>query len=187
MYASRDSAPRLAIGNRHVSHTGEKRKWSWPISGILSWTAIHLGPESPQGSSHLPAGSAGRLIACLLGVAPGGGCRVSPFPDCVGKAAAQARRPPSHLPSGAGAEPLPCSGRLCLRAWARRQAGKDSSLWPYSSPHGVWALPSTLPYGVPTFLCGVEPRSGRLASFAYMIPRRRAKVPAPWFPRHRRL
>jgi len=26
MYASRDSAPRLAIGNRHVSHTGEKRK-----------------------------------------------------------------------------------------------------------------------------------------------------------------
>src|SRR5688572_19856312 len=41
-------------------------------------TAIPLGPELLQGSSHLPASSAGRVVACLFGVAPGGGCRVSP-------------------------------------------------------------------------------------------------------------
>src|SRR5688572_26902574 len=59
-------------------HVGKKR--SWPISRVLSWTAIPLGPESLQGSSHLPASSAGSVIARLFGVAPGGGCRVSPFP-----------------------------------------------------------------------------------------------------------
>ena len=41
-------------------------------------TAIPLGRELPHGSSHLPADSTGRVNACLLGVAPGGGCRVSP-------------------------------------------------------------------------------------------------------------
>ena len=51
---------------------------SRPISRVLSWTAIPLGPGLLQGSSHLPASSAGRVIARLFGVAPGGGCRVSP-------------------------------------------------------------------------------------------------------------
>ena len=32
-----------------------------------------------RGSSHLPASSAGHVIACLFGVAPGGGCLVSPL------------------------------------------------------------------------------------------------------------
>jgi hypothetical protein len=41
-------------------------------------TAIPLGRDLRHGSSHLPASSASRLNACLFGVAPGGGCRVSP-------------------------------------------------------------------------------------------------------------
>ena len=42
-------------------------------------TAIPLGRDLRHGSSHLPASSASRLNACLFGVAPGGGCRVSPL------------------------------------------------------------------------------------------------------------
>ena len=41
-------------------------------------TAIPLGRGLLHGSSHLPASSAGHVIACLFGVAPGGGCPVSP-------------------------------------------------------------------------------------------------------------
>ena len=41
-------------------------------------TAIPLGRRLLHGSSHLPASSAGHVIACLFGVAPGGGCLVSP-------------------------------------------------------------------------------------------------------------
>ena len=36
------------------------RRWSWPISRVLSWAAIHLGRRSPVASSSLPAGSADR-------------------------------------------------------------------------------------------------------------------------------
>jgi len=56
---------------------------SRPISRVL-WralrplTAIPLGPGLLRSSSHLPASSAGHVIACLFGVAPGGGCLVSP-------------------------------------------------------------------------------------------------------------
>lgn len=40
--------------------------------------AIPLGNALLHYSCHLPAHSASRLIVCLLGVAPGGGYRVSP-------------------------------------------------------------------------------------------------------------
>jgi hypothetical protein len=67
-----------------MTHTGRRasggKTRSWSISRVLSWTAIPLGPELLQGSSHLPASSAGRFDARLFGVAPGGGCRVSPLP-----------------------------------------------------------------------------------------------------------
>src|SRR6516225_7888132 len=43
-------------------------------------TAIHLGAALPRRSSHLPADSASSVIVRLLGVAPDGGCRVSPAP-----------------------------------------------------------------------------------------------------------
>ena len=43
-----------------------------PISRVLSWTVIHLGPESLQGSSNQPAPTAGSSIGGLFGLAPGG-------------------------------------------------------------------------------------------------------------------
>src|SRR3954469_25421250 len=56
---------------------------SQPISRVLSATfaavtVIPLDARLPARSSHLPASSVGHVIACLFGVAPGGGCRVSP-------------------------------------------------------------------------------------------------------------
>jgi len=45
---------------------------SSPISRVLSWTVIHLGPASPQASSNLPESSAGHAIGLLFGLAPGG-------------------------------------------------------------------------------------------------------------------
>src|SRR5690606_3489471 len=45
---------------------------SSPISRVLSWTVIHLGPASPQASSNLPESSAGHAIGFLFGLAPGG-------------------------------------------------------------------------------------------------------------------
>src|SRR5213075_3142835 len=72
----------------------DKGSGSRPISRVLCTltgrtppapAAIPLGPGLPPGSSHLPAslGRAGRggfrRHACLFGVAPDGGCRVSPL------------------------------------------------------------------------------------------------------------
>ncbi|MDB5839239.1 MAG: hypothetical protein JWQ23_1191 [Herminiimonas sp.] len=47
-------------------------------------TAIHLGLRLLAGSSFLPARSASNIIACLFGIAPGGGYRVSPFVNLAG-------------------------------------------------------------------------------------------------------
>src|SRR4029079_13136068 len=41
-------------------------------------TVIPLGPPLPMGSSRLPADSASSVVVRLFGVAPDGGCRVSP-------------------------------------------------------------------------------------------------------------
>ena len=49
-----------------------REKASSPISRVLSWTVIHLGPASPQASSNLPESSAGHAIGFLFGLAPGG-------------------------------------------------------------------------------------------------------------------
>jgi hypothetical protein len=45
---------------------------SRPVSRVLSRTAIPLGRTSPHASSDLPGSSAGRTIAPLFGLAPGG-------------------------------------------------------------------------------------------------------------------
>ena len=50
----------------------ESKEASSPISRVLSWTVIHLGPASPQASSNLPESSAGHAIGLLFGLAPGG-------------------------------------------------------------------------------------------------------------------
>jgi hypothetical protein len=44
-------------------------------------TVIPLGPPLPTGSSRLPADSASSVVVRLFGVAPDGGCRVSPAPE----------------------------------------------------------------------------------------------------------
>jgi len=54
------------------------KNWSWPVSRVLSWTIIPLDARSPMRSSDLPAGSTSSIIACLFGLAPDGGYRVSP-------------------------------------------------------------------------------------------------------------
>ena len=55
-----------------MSITSEKKMASSPISRVLSWTVIHLGPASPQASSNLPESSAGHANGFLFGLAPGG-------------------------------------------------------------------------------------------------------------------
>ena len=57
---------------RRMGITSEKKRASSPISRVLSWTVIHLGPASPQASSNLPESSAGHAIGFLFGLAPGG-------------------------------------------------------------------------------------------------------------------
>src|SRR5688572_15105571 len=54
---------------------------SRPVSRVLSWTVIPLGASSPIRSSNLPGDTAGRGIASLFGLAPGGVCRAGPLPD----------------------------------------------------------------------------------------------------------
>ena len=49
------------------------------VWGFNTLTVIPLVHELLRGSSHLPANSTSRVIACLFGVAPSGGCRVSPL------------------------------------------------------------------------------------------------------------
>ena len=56
------------IGNRKIPD----QKVGRPISRVLSWTVIPLGPASPQASSDLPGSSAGHAIGTLFGLAPGG-------------------------------------------------------------------------------------------------------------------
>ena len=46
-----------------------------PISRVLSWAAIPLGPPLPTGSSSLPGSDASSVIASLFGLAPDGVCR----------------------------------------------------------------------------------------------------------------
>ena len=46
-----------------------------PISRVLSWAAIPLGPPLPTGSSSLPGSGASHAIASLFGLAPDGVCR----------------------------------------------------------------------------------------------------------------
>jgi len=78
------------------------------------------------GSSHLPAsfGRAG-LGACLFGVAPDGGCRVSPFPKKARLAPRQVRQDSSLWPCSScrHARALPgillCGARTFLHALRR--------------------------------------------------------------------
>ena len=66
---------------RQCAYANERKGRSRPVSRVLSWTVIPLGAASPRRSSNLPGGTAGRGIASLFGLAPGGVCRAGPLPD----------------------------------------------------------------------------------------------------------
>ena len=68
------------LGRFDAAKRQEKAR-SRPISRVLSWTVIPLGAASPRRSSNLPGDTAGRGIASLFGLAPGGVCRAGPLPD----------------------------------------------------------------------------------------------------------
>jgi hypothetical protein len=73
-----------------------------PISRVLSWAAIPLGPPLPAASSNLPGSSASNAIAPLFGLAPDEVCRAvrvatsavgsyptgSPLPDLLAEPSA---------------------------------------------------------------------------------------------------
>jgi len=63
---------RIALHPVRPSEYPTEFSGSRPISRVLSWTIIHLGPPSPTASSNLPESTAGRGIAFLFGLAPGG-------------------------------------------------------------------------------------------------------------------
>ena len=67
----------IAIQTIHA----QQNRWSRPVSRVLSWTIIPLGPSSPMGSSNLPVSRAGRAYGHLFGLASSGVCRTGLLPD----------------------------------------------------------------------------------------------------------
>src|SRR5262245_53929101 len=84
------------VGSEHIGCPGERKRRSRPVSRVLSWTVIPLGAASPIRSSNLPGDTAGRGIASLFGLAPGGVCRAGPLPDS--RCALTAPFHPCHAP-----------------------------------------------------------------------------------------
>src|SRR5215203_3885520 len=65
----------------HLLRMWESADKPGSVGGSISCAAVTVIPldaRLPVRSSHLPASSVGHVNACLFGVAPGGGCRVSP-------------------------------------------------------------------------------------------------------------
>src|SRR5690606_3525197 len=135
------------------------KRRSRPISRVLSWTVIPLGASSPIRSSNLPGGTAGRSIASLFGLAPGGVCRAGPLPDSRCALTAPFHPCPHPAPPFGEAGPL---GRTFIRQAPRRTAG-GIFLLHFPSARAAQALPGTVPCGARTFL-------GTLASDATVWP-----------------
>ena len=114
------------MGTFHAQH----ERWrSRPISRVLSWTVIPLGASSPIRSSNLPGDTAGRGIASLFGLAPGGVCRAgllpgsrcaltAPFHPCLPDCSDIGGIFLLHFPSARAAQALPgtvpCGARTFL-------------------------------------------------------------------------
>ena len=120
---------------------------SRPLSRVLSWTVIPLGRLSPDASSNQPGSDAGRIMAPLFGLAPGGVCPATP----VARGAVRSYRTISTLP-----DPVARPSAVCF-------------LWHFPSARAVQALPGTLPCGARTFLYACAQRlSGRLPLPLYL-------------------
>ena len=89
---------------------------------VITWVTIHL--------SGLP-GIIRRAAGFLLDLAPGGACKPRKSPCML----VRSYRTVSALPVNSGAKP----SAVCF-------------LLHFPSPRDAWFSPSTLPYGVPTFL-----------------------------------
>ncbi len=138
---------RMRRGPRHrlplvwLTRAAWRGKWrSRPVSRVLSWTVIPLGPASLQGSSNLPGGVAGHDIASLFGLAPDGVCRAGRLPGsrCALTAPFHPCRPAGavlggifllHFPSARAAQALPgiapCGARTFLGI-----PKDDATVWP---------------------------------------------------------
>jgi hypothetical protein len=110
---------------------GQNKKMSQPVSRVLSWTVIHLGPASPRASSNLPESGAGHANGFLFGLAPGG---VYPAAGVTIGAVRSYRT----------ISPLPCARKT--------DSGAVYFLWHFPSTRIAQALPGTLPFGARTFL-----------------------------------
>ncbi len=126
----RTSLDQTEAASRKGREAGEEKWGSRPVSRVLSWTAIHLGRTSPCASSDLPGSGAGRAIAPLFGLAPGGVYRAA---ECCHRRGALL----PHLFTLAGAP----EGALAV-----------CFLWHFPSARAAQALPGTLPCGARTFL-----------------------------------
>src|SRR4051812_8528163 len=135
---------------------GFKKRGSQRISGFLSAacaavTVIPLDVRLPARSSHLPASSVGHVNACLFGVAPGGGCRVSPrrFPrQQADTVAADSSLWPCSSPHGGRslAVTLPYGARTFLY-WSDERSNSDclaNSRANFNTRHNA-ALPADFP------------------------------------------
>ena len=95
-----------------------KRRKSWPVSRVLSRTAIHLGDKSPCRSSNLPRSRAGHAYAPLFDLAPGG---VFPATPVTSRAVRSYRTisplPGSEEPGGIFSAALSVGSRLPGITW----------------------------------------------------------------------
>ena len=143
----------LAAQRLRFIGTGECKK-SRPVSRVLSWTVIPLGPPSPAGSSNLPGSDAGRAML--------------PYSVLL--------RVGFAMPRGV----VPARGallphRFTLTTHVLRRRSAVCSLLHCPSAHAAQALPGTVPYGARTFLemlahlATIRPTRARL----YRVGRRR--------------
>ena len=123
---------------------------SGPMSRVLSWTIIYLGPTSPLASSAQPERGAGHTMALLFAFAPEGACQATPLPGCW-----WSLTPPFQLFSHPPRRAAGVFFSAALSVGSPRQAvSLLPALWSPDFPH-----PDEFPYRT-------TPVRGRLAHFA---------------------
>ncbi len=154
--------------NRKLRNQLKGNWWSRPVSRVLSRTAIHLGCTSPRTSGGLPGSGAGRAIAPLFGLAPGGVCHAVP----VTRNAVRSYRTFSPLPVLADVGGM---FSVALSVGSRRPGVTwHPALWspdfpPRASGAAVWPTPGDI---IP-----IRAAAGRAISDADRAATRRAPGP----------
>lgn len=134
------------------------------VSRVLSWAVIPLGASSPIRSSNLPGGTAGRGIASLFGLAPGGVCRAGPLPDS--RCALTAPFHPCHAPVRAVRRSALCCTFRRLAPPRRYLAPCPVEPGLSSAPRRVTRLPGRLRG---RSLPGLEVFAGRVRAFGFSV------------------